>query len=132
MRNTPEFDPLKNPPKLIIIQGPPKSGKTTLIRSLIKHYTGINVKEPKGPITIRTSRKQRVTLLECSNDLRTMVELGKIPDIVLTLVDASLGFEMQTFEFLSVLQIHGFPKCLGVVTHLDYYYGEKKIKRIKK
>lgn len=61
-----------------------------------------------------------------------MTDLGKIPDIVLTLVDASLGFEMQTFEFLSVLQIHGFPKCLGVVTHLDYYNGNKKLKKIKK
>lgn len=61
-----------------------------------------------------------------------MTDLGKIPDIVLTLIDSSVGFEMQTFEFLSVLQIHGFPRCLGVVTHLDYYKGPKRIKKIKR
>lgn len=130
--NIPEFDPLKNPPKLVLIQGPPKSGKTTLIKSLVKHYTKINIKDPKGPITIRTSRKQRITLLECSNDISTMADLAKIPDIVLTMVDSSLGFEMQTFEFLSILQIHGFPKCLGVVSHLDSYPENKRKQRIKK
>ena len=130
--NIPEFDPLKNPPKLILIQGPPKSGKTTLIKSLVKHYTKINIKDPKGPITIRTSRKQRITLLECSNSISQMADLAKIPDIVLTMVDSSLGFEMQTFEFLSILQIHGFPKCLGVVSHLDSYPENKRKQRIKK
>ncbi len=33
------FDPYNNAPKLVVVQGPPKSGKTTLIKSLIKHYT---------------------------------------------------------------------------------------------
>lgn len=36
----PEFDPFNSPPKLILIQGPKGSGKTTLMKSLIKHYTG--------------------------------------------------------------------------------------------
>ncbi len=102
-RNRAEFDPLKNPPKLVLIQGPPKSGKTTLIKSLVKHYTKMNIKDPKGLITIRTSKKQRVTLMECPNDISTMADLAKVPDIVLTMVDASIGFEMQTFEFLSIL-----------------------------
>lgn len=60
-----------------------------------------------------------------------MTDLAKVPDIVLCLVDASLGFEMQTFEFLSILQIHGFPKCIGVATHFDYYKNNERKKKIK-
>lgn len=127
----PEFDPLKNPPKLVLIQGPPKSGKTTLLKSLVKHYTNQLIKDPKGPITIKTSKKQRVTLYECPNDISSLADLGKIPDIVLTCIDASIGFEMQTFEFLSVLQIHGFPRCMGIATHLDYYKDNKKKAKVK-
>jgi ribosome biogenesis protein BMS1 len=126
-----EFDPFNNPPKLVLVQGPPKSGKTTLIRSLIKHYTSQNVPDPKGPITIKTSKKQRITLLECPNEISAMTEMAKVPDIVLCLVDASLGFEMQTFEFLSMLQIHGFPKCIGVATHFDYYKNNKRTRKVK-
>ncbi len=50
-----------------------------------------------------------------------MAILGRSADIVLSMVDSSVGFEMETFEFLSVLQIHGFPKCIGIVSHLDKY-----------
>jgi ribosome biogenesis protein BMS1 len=35
--------------------------------------------------------------------------LAKIADLVLMLIDASIGFEMETFEFLSILKAHGFP-----------------------
>lgn len=126
-----EFDPFNNPPKLVLVQGPPKSGKTTLIRSLIKHYTNQNVTDPKGPITIKTSKKQRITLLECPNEISTMADMAKVPDIVLCLIDASLGYEMQTFEFLSMLQIHGFPKCIGVATHFDYYKNNKRTRKVK-
>lgn len=126
------FDPFKNAPKLVVVQGPPKSGKTTLIRSLIKHYTGQSVKDPRGPITIKTSNKQRITLVECPNDISRMTDFAKVPDVLLCLVDASLGFEMQTFEFCAIMQIHGFPKCLGVATHMDFYKENKKKRRVKK
>ena len=39
---------------------------------------------------------------------------------MLLLVDASFGFEMEQFEFLNILQAHGFPKVtilLSVVAH---------------
>lgn len=68
------------------MHGPPKSGKSTLIRSLVKHYTGQNIKTLQGPITVRSSKKQRVTLIETDNHLATLVDLAKIPDIVLTLI----------------------------------------------
>lgn len=127
-----QFDPYSNAPKLVLIQGPPKSGKSTLIKSLIKHYTNQTIKDPKGPITIKTSKKQRITLLECPNQINIMTDLAKIPDIVLTMIDASLGFEMQTFEFCAMMQIHGFPKCMGIATHMDFYSENKKKRKVKK
>ena len=51
---------------------------------------------------------------------------------VLLLVDASFGFEMETFEFLNILQAHGFPKVMGVLTHLDTFKNQKALKKIKK
>lgn len=34
-----------------------------------------------------------------------MIDLGKIADLVLLMIDGSFGFEMETFEFLNVLQV---------------------------
>ena len=51
---------------------------------------------------------------------------------VLLLIDASFGFEMEIFEFLNVAQVHGFPKIMGVLTHLDLMKNNKSLKKIKK
>lgn len=32
------------------------------------------------------------------------MDLAKIADLVLLVIDASLGFEMETFEFISILK----------------------------
>jgi ribosome biogenesis protein BMS1 len=61
-----------------------------------------------------------------------MLDIGKIADLVLLLIDASYGFEMETFEFLNVLQTHGFPKVMGVLTHLDKFKDNKKLRKTKK
>ena len=54
------------------------------------------------------------------------------PSQVLLLVDASFGFEMETFEFLNILQTHGFPKVMGVLTHLDMFHNTKTLRKTKK
>jgi ribosome biogenesis protein BMS1 len=38
---------------------------------------------------------------------------------------------METFEFLNILQAVGFPKVLGVLTHLDGFRDGKKLKKTK-
>jgi len=64
--------------------------------------------------------------------MSSMCDMAKIADLVLVTVDMSIGFEMETFEFLSVLQIHGFPKCIGVSTHMDFYKDGKQCKKAQK
>ena len=86
------------PPKVVAVVGPPGSGKTTLIKSLVKHYTKNRLTEVQGPVTIRTGMT-RITLFECPTELNAMIDLAKVADLVLLLIDASYGFEMESFEF---------------------------------
>ncbi|KAL0311937.1 UNVERIFIED_CONTAM: Ribosome biogenesis protein BMS1 [Sesamum radiatum] len=37
----------------------------------------------------------------------------------------------ETFEFLNILQNHGFPRVMGVLTHLDKFKDVKKLKKTK-
>ncbi|CAN1311882.1 Ribosome biogenesis protein bms1 [Linum perenne] len=118
-------------PYVVLVQGPPKVGKSLLIKSLVKHYTKHNLPEVRGPITIVSGKKRRVQFVECPNDINGMIDAAKYADLALLLVDASYGFEMETFEFLNILFVHGFPKIMGVLTHLDQFKDVKKLKKTK-
>ena len=61
-----------------------------------------------------------------------MTDLSKVADLVLLMIDASYGFEMETFEYLNMLQLHGFPKVLGILTHLDKFKMNKTLQTTKK
>ncbi|XP_055373601.1 ribosome biogenesis protein BMS1 homolog [Condylostylus longicornis] len=124
--------PDEPPPVLVAVVGPPKVGKTTLVKNLIRNFTKTNVTDIKGPITIVTSKKRRITLVECNNDINSMIDIAKCADLVLLLCDASFGFEMEIFEFLNICQVHGMPKIMGVLTHLDVIKNAKTLRRRKK
>ena len=59
-----------------------------------------------------TGKKRRITFVECGNDINSMIDLAKVADLVLLLIDASFGFEMETFEFLNICQVHGMPRIM--------------------
>lgn len=61
-----------------------------------------------------------------------MTDFAKIADLALILIDASIGFEMETFEFLSLLNNHGFPNIMGVLTHIDYFKDNKQLRKTRK
>jgi len=124
--------PVLPPPIMIAVVGPPQVGKTTLIRSLVKHYSRQTLHEIKGAITVVAGKQRRLTFFEANNDLNCLIDVGKIADLVLLMVDGSYGFEMETFEFLNILQTHGFPRVMGVLTHLDRFKSQKTLRRAKK
>ena len=95
------------PPYIVAVVGPPGVGKSTLIQSLVKQWTKQNIGAVLGPITVVTSKKRRLTFIECPNDMNAMCDLSKVADLVLLLVDGSFGFQMETFEFLNMCQVRG-------------------------
>ena len=120
------------PPFTILVHGPPGVGKSTLIKCLIKHYTKQDIKEIKGPVTLVAGKSRRLTFIECPQDMSAMIDAAKYADLVLLLIDGDFGFEMETFEFLNLMQVHGFPKVMGVLTHLDTFTDTKALKKTKK
>ncbi|XP_020087257.1 ribosome biogenesis protein bms1-like isoform X1 [Ananas comosus] len=119
-------------PLVVIVHGPLQVGKSLLIKCLIKHYTKHNLSEVRGPITVVSGKQRRVQFLECPNDINGMIDAAKIADLALLLIDGSYGFEMETFEFLNIMQVHGFPEVIGVLTHLDKFKDVKKLRKTKK
>ncbi|KAF8552742.1 DUF663-domain-containing protein [Imleria badia] len=126
---TPDDTP---PPVVVAIVGPPGVGKTTLLKSLIRRYSKQTLQDAKGPITVIGGKKRRLTFIECNNDLNSMIDIAKVVDLVLLMIDGSFGFEMETFEFLNILQSHGFPKVIGLLSHLDLIKKQSTLKDTKK
>ena len=91
VNRTPDENP---PPVIVAIVGPPGVGKSTLLKSLVRRYTKQTLSEPKGPITVVSGRKRRLTFIECTNDVNSMIDIGKVADLVLLMIDGSFGFEM--------------------------------------
>ncbi|EDW41840.1 GM25680 [Drosophila sechellia] len=73
-----------------------------------------------------------VLIAVCNNDVNSMIDVAKCADLVLLLCDASYGFEMEIFEFLNICQVHGMPKIMGVLTHLDMIKNPKQLRKRKK
>nr|GEY25879.1 hypothetical protein [Tanacetum cinerariifolium] len=102
-----------------------KVGKSLLIKSLVNHYTKHNIPDVRGPITIISGKQRRLHFVECPNDINGMIDAAKFADLALLLIDGSCGFEMASLVFI----FYGFPKVMGVLTHLDKFKDAKKLKK---
>ncbi|CCE65070.1 hypothetical protein TPHA_0J02500 [Tetrapisispora phaffii CBS 4417] len=127
---TPDDDP---PPVIVSVVGPKGTGKTTLIKSLIRRLTKASISEVNGPITVVSGKRRRITLIECpADDLNAMIDIAKISDLVLMMIDGNFGFEMETMEFLNLAQHHGMPRVIGICTHLDLFKSQSTLRASKK
>ena len=134
--HVPQVDrlPEEAPPIVVAVVGPPGVGKTTLIKSLIKRYSKQTLSHPTGPLTVVTSKRRRLTFIECPSDsLAAMIDVAKIADIVLLMIDGNYGFEMETMEFLNALSTSGMPgNVFGILTHLDLFKKQSTLRMAKK
>ena len=64
----------QKPPVIVAVTGPKGSGKSTLITSLVKHFTRKNLTEIKGPITVVAGKKRRLTFIEVPQDINAMID----------------------------------------------------------
>ena len=81
-----------------------------------------------------TTKRKRLTFLECPSDsLAAMIDVAKIADIVLLMIDGNYGFEMETMEFLNALSTSGMPgNVFGILTHLDLFKKQSTLRMTKK
>lgn len=100
VNRTPEDQP---PPVIVAIVGPPGVGKTTLLKSLVRRHTKQTLNHVQGPVTVVSGKKKRITFLECNNDLNSMIDIAKVADLVLLMIDGSYGFEMVCMFCLSTM-----------------------------
>ena len=61
-----------------------------------------------------------------------MIDIAKIADLTLLLIDASFGFEMETMEYLNILSSHGMTRIFGILTHLDLIKKVSTVRAVKK
>ena len=62
-----------------------------------------------------------------------MIDVSKIADIVLLMIDGNYGFEMETMEFLNILAASGMPgNVFGILTHLDLFRKASTLRDAKK
>jgi ribosome biogenesis protein BMS1 len=97
------------PPIIIAIVGPPGVGKTTLVKSLVRRYTKQTLNDIRGPVTVVSGKRRRLTLIESNNDLSSLIDIAKVADLILLMIDGSFGFEMVSF--LSILPYNGVLYC---------------------
>lgn len=108
-------------------------------QSLVKRFTKHSISDVRGPISVVTGKKRRITIFECPNDINAMIvrlysadlcpashpndvqDMSKIADLVLLMIDANFGFEMETFEFLNMLQVRADRSTLLPVRSLTNY-----------
>lgn len=65
--------------------------------------------------------------------MASMIDVAKVVDIVLLMIDGNYGFEMETMEFLNVLSSSGMPgNVFGILTHLDLFRKQDALKAQKK
>ncbi|KAF9762612.1 Ribosome biogenesis protein bms1 [Nosema granulosis] len=121
-----------DPPAFVTVVGSKNSGKSTLIKLLVKKLCKNTLDAILGPITLTINKDKRITLFECLPDIHQFVDTSKISDLVIFVIDARVGLEMETFEYLNLLMAHGLPKLLFVVTHCDKNNNQDVFKKIKK
>nr|UXY87051.1 BMS1-like protein [Cryptomonas sp.] len=119
-------------PVIVSVVGPRRVGKTTFIKSIISHYSITDNVYLNGPVLVYGKEKIPYLFVESLPDKLSNINLAKASDIIILVIDCFFGLEMETFEFLSLALVHGCPRILCILTHLDLFGNWKNLKKAKK
>lgn len=86
----------------------------------------------KGPITVVSGKRRRVTIMEVGSSMPEMIDASKVCDLAILAIDCTKGLEMEQFEFLNMLQVHGMPRVMGALTFMDKFSDAKALKKRRK
>jgi ribosome biogenesis protein BMS1 len=56
-----------------------------------------------------SGKRRRLTIVESNNDLSSMIDIGKVADLILLMIDASFGFEMVSMSTLFPMDQQRIP-----------------------
>ena len=117
---------------LISFIGPRQGGKTTLIKSIVEHFTNID-KWPNSNLTsISSSNEEIVILAENISDSFSALNFLKFSDIIVSVVNGFFGLELETFETTTIIKNSNLNRFIFVLTHLDLFKTWKSLKKAKK
>lgn len=72
----------------------------------MRRHTKQTLNHVQGPVTVVAGKKKRITFIECNSDLNSMIDIGKIADLVLLMIDGSYGFEMVSIYIIIAFRLH--------------------------
>ncbi|NWW34925.1 BMS1 protein, partial [Panurus biarmicus] len=113
--------PLEPPPVVVVVVGPPKVGKSTVIKCLIKNFTRQKLVEIRGPVTIVSGKKRRLTIIECGCDINTMIDLAKVADLIAPVSDFSTRFLLSKAK-LSLISKRTRPELFDTPNGAKLFY----------
>ena len=116
----------------ISIIGPKQTGKTTLMKSIITHYTKRKQLSVTNMISILSSEGERLFFIENIADTFSFVHSLNFSELVILLIDGFFGIEMETFETITLVKNSKLKRYIFILTHLDLFKTWKSLKKAKK
>lgn len=119
-----------NAPPLISIVGPSQSGKSTLLKSIVKKLWR-KEKEFKGIVTLKIGRK-RYSFYESISTIEDSIDTLKVSDLIIFVINLEVGIQKDTLETLTMMNSIGVPKFMFALTHYDKKASNKQIDEVTK
>lgn len=114
------------------IIGPRQSGKTTLLKSIVNHFTKVKKWICSGVISILNSNGEVLIVVENNSDILSIVNCTTFSDLIVSVIDGFLGLELEIFETILLAKKSGLKRYVFLLTHLDLFKTWKSLKKAKK
>eukprot|EP00477_Mikrocytos_mackini_P002230 GAHX01002459.1.p1 GENE.GAHX01002459.1~~GAHX01002459.1.p1 ORF type:complete len:700 (+),score=193.11 GAHX01002459.1:30-2102(+) len=103
------------PPALVTVVGPPGTGKSQLIRTILKEKGSGKLGDISHyPFTLRISKEKRISFLELKFSLELFSFYFRVSDSIILVLDITNMITYHMFEVLALMNAIG-PSCITIV-----------------